>query len=151
MNRPFTGRHMLVLMLAFFGTVIAVNLVMATFAVRTFGGTVVDNSYVASQRFNGWLEEARAQQALGWEAGFALDADRRIVASVAGPNGPLDAAIVSASAAHPVGRSPDLVLAFDALGDGRYRSATPLPEGRWNLRVSIARDGQAIRLIETLQ
>ena len=53
-------------MVAFFGVVIAVNLLMAHYAVSTFSGTVVDNSYVASQEFNGWLGAARAQRALGW-------------------------------------------------------------------------------------
>lgn len=142
---------MVLLMLAFFGTIIAVNLVMATLAVRTFGGTVVDNSYVASQRFNLWLEEARAQSALGWEARFGLDAERRIVAAVADRSGPFDGATVTATAGHPVGRAPDLALAFVALGDGRYRAAEPLPEGRWNLRVTIARGERQIRLVETLQ
>ncbi|MGE0776676.1 MAG: FixH family protein, partial [Sphingomonadaceae bacterium] len=55
MTRSFTGRHMAIILIAFFGVVIAVNFYMARMAIGTFGGTVVDNSYVASQRFNGWL------------------------------------------------------------------------------------------------
>ena len=31
-NREFTGRHMLMVMIAFFGVIISVNMVMATFA-----------------------------------------------------------------------------------------------------------------------
>ena len=41
MKRPFTGRHMAAILIAGFGVVIAVNLVMARFAVTTFGGVVV--------------------------------------------------------------------------------------------------------------
>ncbi len=67
-TKRFTGRHMAAIMFAFFGVVIAVNVTMATFATRTFGGTVVDNSYVASQKYNGWLAEARRQERLGWTA-----------------------------------------------------------------------------------
>jgi hypothetical protein len=59
--RPFTGRHMAMIMIAFFGVVIAVNVLMARFAVSTFGGVVVENSYVASQHFNRWLDEARVE------------------------------------------------------------------------------------------
>ena len=151
MSRPFTGRHMLALMLAFFGTVVAVNLVMATLATRTFGGTVVDNSYVASQRFNSWLEEARVQRALGWEARVALGAERRLEAAITAAGRPLDGAVVTAAAAHPVGRTPDVALTFVALGDGRYRAAAPLPVGRWNVRFTIERGGERVRLIESVQ
>src|SRR5687768_10998939 len=73
---PFTGRHMAAIICTFFGVVIAVNMLMAVLATRTFGGTVVDNSYVASQKFNGWLAQARAQQSLGWQESVRLDSDR---------------------------------------------------------------------------
>ena len=39
-------------MLAFFGVIIAVNVVMATLASTSWTGLVVENSYVASQEFN---------------------------------------------------------------------------------------------------
>src|SRR3546814_4880371 len=65
-RRPFTGRHAAMILIAFFGVVISVNIVMASFALSTFGGTVVDNSYVASQHYNEWLARADAQDRLGW-------------------------------------------------------------------------------------
>ena len=55
----FTGRHMLGIMLAFFATVIAVNVTMAMFASKSWTGFVVRNSYVASQEFNERSEERR--------------------------------------------------------------------------------------------
>src|SRR3546814_3241852 len=61
-RRPFTGRHAAMILIAFFGVVISVNIVMASFALSTFGGTVVDNSYVASQHYNEWLARADAQR-----------------------------------------------------------------------------------------
>ncbi|MFX5562740.1 FixH family protein, partial [Acinetobacter baumannii] len=42
------------------------NAVMATFAVGTMPGTVTDNGYRASQRFNTELEAARVRAAHGW-------------------------------------------------------------------------------------
>ncbi|MER9605989.1 FixH family protein [Mesorhizobium sp. M0243] len=65
-TREFTGRHMLAIILAFFGVVIAVNLTMATLANTSWTGLVVENTYVASQQFNRKAEEGRAQAALGW-------------------------------------------------------------------------------------
>ena len=151
MTRRFTGRHMLVLMLAFFGTVVAVNLLMATLASRTFGGTVVDNSYVASQRYNQWLEQARLQKSLGWSVGLDLDPARFVAATIAAGDWPLDGAAVHAVATHPLGREPEKTLRFAPLGDGRYRSTEPLPDGRWILRLSVERGRSRARLIETLQ
>ncbi|MES0071742.1 FixH family protein [Mesorhizobium sp. M0058] len=64
--REFTGRHMLAIILAFFGVVITVNLTMATLANTSWTGLVVENTYVASQQFNKKAGEGRAQAALGW-------------------------------------------------------------------------------------
>lgn len=63
----FTGKHMLAVMVVGFGIVVAVNFYMASLAIGGFHGTVVDNSYVASQKFNDWMHEAEADKALGWQ------------------------------------------------------------------------------------
>ena len=136
MARPFTGWHMTGILTAFFGVVIAVNLVMATFASRTFGGLVVDNSYVASQKFNGWLSEARAQAALGWTAIVELDNARHVFIHGKLPAG----SVVTAIASHPLGRVPDQALTFTAVGEG-YRSTVPVPAGRFLIRVKVHAEG----------
>ena len=110
MTRRFTGWHMTAIMLAMFGTIIAVNVTMARFAIGTFGGVVVENSYVASQHFNRWLGEARDQQRLGWRVAVAVDATRRVTVTAADPAGPIATAQVSALATHPLGRAPDRTL-----------------------------------------
>ena len=86
MTKPFTGWHMATILVGFFGIVIAVNVYMARAAIKTFGGTVVDNSYVASQEFNGWLAAAHKQERLGWDTRLSLVAGRhvRIEATKAG-------------------------------------------------------------------
>lgn len=147
MTRRFTGRHMLIVMVAFFGTVIAVNVTMAMFATRTFGGTVVDNSYVASQKFNGWLKEAREQDALGWSLGLTLGEDRHPVIVAAAGQTPLSGAVITATAKHPVGRAPDIALTFAEVAPGQFRATQPLPAGRWNIHMEAARDGAVLRRI----
>jgi nitrogen fixation protein FixH len=136
--RGFTGRHMLVVMLAFFATIIAVNFTMAWFASSTFGGTVVDNSYVASQRFNGWLAAGRAQRALGWSAAIDLDARRHVRIAARLPQG----AVLTGTATHPLGRVPEQRLAFVAMGNGDWRSAAPLPAGRFQIRIDVRAAGR---------
>lgn len=143
MSRPFTGRHMTAILLGFFGVIIAVNFTMAALATRTFGGVVVENSYVASQRYNGWLRAARAQERLGWKAKIGLDADRRVSVEVALPG-----SIVTGYAEHPLGREADVPLQFS--GAGRFLSSRPLPPGRWTVHLLVRRGPDQARLIETL-
>ena len=136
---PFTGRHITAIMVAFFGVVIAVNLVMARYASSTFGGVVVENSYVASQHYNKWLKEAEKEQALGWSAQARRRGDGRVEVMLAGaPAG----ATLAGDAWHPLGRMPDQQLTFAAQADGSFVANQPLPAGRWRLRLE-ARAGDA--------
>lgn len=141
---PFNGRHMAAILVAFFAVVIAVNVLMARLATSTFGGVVVENSYVASQHFNRWLDEAQTERALGWSASLARGAGDRVVMTLAGlPAGAVPT--VAAVARHPLGRMADRKLAFAAMGDGRFISTTPLPAGRWRLRMEVHADGHLWR------
>ncbi|WP_299308130.1 FixH family protein [uncultured Croceicoccus sp.] len=139
MTREFTGRHMSVILIAGFGIVMAVNFTMATLAMRGFGGVVVDNSYVASQKFNGWLETARAQDALSWEVAVVRAGDGRMVVTTAGvPAG----ARVSAALRRPLGDPAAFDIAFAGAGPGAFVSTRPVPPGRWIARVSVFAGGE---------
>lgn len=130
---PFSGRHAAILIVAFFAVVVAVNLVMARYATSTFGGVVVENSYVASQKFNGWLAEARREKALGWAAEVSRDAAGGVAVTMSGV--PVTGITLTGEARHPLGRLPDRILTFARLADGRFVSDAPLPKGRWKLRL----------------
>lgn len=138
--RPLNGRTVTMWFVAFFGVVIAVNFFMARQATATFGGVVVENSYVASQEFNHWLDAAAEQQKLGWSAKAARQPDGRVAVTFSGTG---DAAIsLKGDAWHPLGRQPDRVLDFARDAEGRFVSREPLPAGRWRLRLE-AGDGAA--------
>ncbi len=130
---PFTGRHFSVIIVAFFAVVIGVNLMMARAATSTFGGVVVENSYVASQQFNGWLNEAAKEKALGWSAAAGRDRQGRVTVSLRGaPPAGVD---LTAIARHPLGHQPDQILRFQRQADGTFLSQQTLPAGRWRLRL----------------
>jgi nitrogen fixation protein FixH len=135
MTRPFTGRHMAAALVGFFAVVIAVNLVMATQAVRTFGGVVVANSYVASQRFNGWLAEARAQERQGYRAEAHGTPGGTLTVRLRGPGGPRTGAGVTVQAEHPLGRIAGRDFALREVAAGQYVAPHALPPGRWKLRI----------------
>lgn len=146
--KPFTGRHMFAILAAFFGVVIAVNVTMASYATSTFGGVVVENSYVASQEFNRWLAEAEAARALGWSADAIRREDGRIEVTVTGaPPG----ARLSATARHPLGRMPDETLTFESIGAGSFVSNERLARGRWTLRLEVEAGGRAWRHEEPIR
>jgi len=140
-SRAFTGKHMAAVFVGGFGVVIAVNLVMASFAVGSFHGTVVDNSYVASQKYNGWLRQAAASQALGWQAvpHRRTDDGRVVVETLAVPAG----AQITATAERPLGARADRPLTFVAEGKGRWVSRETLDAGRWQVRIAIRAGGKA--------
>lgn len=145
MTRTFTGWHMAGIMVAFFAVVMAVNFYMAAQASRTFGGVVVENSYVASQHYNRWLAEARAQEALGWAARTEVLDDGRVSVVLTGQGKPLDGASVTVTATHPLGRIAPRRLSLEALGGGRYRAAEPLLPGRWQLLIEVQAGGHDAR------
>lgn len=148
--RRFTGRHIAIILVIFFGIVIAVNITMARLAIGTFGGTVVDNSYVASQNFNDWLAQARNERALGWRVAISRDAGGRVVVTASDAAGqPLAGALVTAIARHPLGRRPEQTLNFAPEGQG-FLSATALGAGRWQLVVTLEHGGQAMRVAADL-
>lgn len=132
--KGFTGWHMTGTLVAFFAVVIGVNVYMATNAVGTFGGVVVENSYVASQHFNRWLEADKAQAALGWKVAAVRRPDGYVAVTA---EGPAAGALLSGEARHPLGRMPDRQLAFNPDGKGGYLSRTPLDAGRWTLRLQL--------------
>jgi len=144
MNRPFTGRHMATILIVFFGIVFAVNFLMARLATSTFGGIVVENTYVASQEFNGWLDQAERQRAMGWTATVARDEDNRLAIQL--DNAPHHT-VVTAEARHPLGQAPNRHLTFSPKGDGRFLSQQALPAGRWIVRIT-AQSGETVWRIE---
>jgi nitrogen fixation protein FixH len=148
MTRPFTGRHMAAILVGFFGTVIAVNFTMASYASSTFGGIVVENSYVASQEFNGWLESAAKADALGWQAEASRLPDGRVEIRLTGAP---EATVLSADARHPLGRLPDRPMGFARTGQGRFVSAEALPPGRWTLRIEASAGTEVWRREEALR
>ena len=139
-THTFTGKHMAAIFVGGLGIVIAVNVGMATMAVESFHGTVVDNSYVASQHYNGWLKQAAASKALGWQAIPRRRADGRVMIAAKGP--PADARI-TATAERPLGAREETALTFTPQGKGAWLSRQSLAPGRWAMRIAIRAGGKA--------
>lgn len=145
--RPLTGKHITAIFVAFFGVVIAVNVTMARLAIGTFGGTVVDNSYVASQHFNRWMAKGEADRALGWMTSMTQRGDGRFLVTLRDrTDAPIDAARIVAVARHPLGVEPDRTLTLVETAPGAYASETPLPAGRWQITLTVRHQGRSVRI-----
>jgi nitrogen fixation protein FixH len=131
--KPFTGVHMLIIMVAFFGVVIAVNVVLAVLSSTSWTGLVVENSYVASQEFQGKLDALRSQQALGWthEFSYADGTARLVVTDARGQRVDLGAG-VELQFNRPIGDSQDQTLKMARAADGSYTAGTELKAGAWD-------------------
>jgi len=135
--RQITGWHVFGLFGLGFGIIIAVNLFMAFQAVHTFPGLEVENSYVASQKFDA---QRAAQQALGWDV-RAHRAGDVLRLSIRRDGEPVEALIDQALLSRPTTDAQDRTPAF--VFDGRdYVATVDVPHGNWDLRVRLtAADG----------
>ena len=130
--RELTGRKVLAITVGAFAVIIGVNLVMAYYAVGTFPGLVVRNSYVASQGFN---ERLAAQQALGWTTEATL-IDGHLAIRITTEDGrPAPVATISAVLGRPTTTREDITpdLRYDG---GAFVADVDADHGNWDLRIS---------------
>lgn len=134
-QKEITGRHVLAMLVAFFGVIIGVNLLMAWFANSTWSGLVVPNGYVASQSFDEDLARVRAQEAMGWKVGVSFTEGRVRLTFEDAAGGKIDGLTVTAALKRPVTTSQDQALAFMPMGAGVYSAPARLSPGLWDVAV----------------
>ena len=134
-----TGWHVLAMFVAFFGTVVTVNLFMAFQAVGTFPGVEAKNGFVASQTFE---ERRSAQVALGWDVAADVS-DGVLTLTLTDATGqPAALSELSAIFGHATNVADDQVPDFTYVGQGAFTAPVEASPGNWNLRVSaVAADG----------
>lgn len=142
-GKPLTGRKVLAIVVGCFAVIIGVNIVLAVFAVRTFPGLEVANSYVASQNFN---NELAAQRGLGWDVAAHVEGGHLILAITDAETGrPVQADVVDATLGRPTHVRDDVTPGF-LFANGVYSAPVTLAPGNWNLRlVARAADGTEFR------
>lgn len=142
-QKQLTGWHVLAMLVAFFGVVIGVNLLMAYFANSTWSGLVVANGYVASQSFDKDLEKARAQEALGWKVGFTATDGRIRLTFEDATGAKIDSLAITGDLERTVTDKEDQKLTFSAMGSGVYSAPATLSPGVWEVEIDARGDGVA--------
>ena len=131
----FTGRHMWLLVIGFFGVIIAVNVGMAIVASTSWTGLVVTNSYVASQEFEEKRLAHQDQRAAGWQAVFTYSPGLAKLVVSDGAGNPIDLVSVTLKVNRPVGGHDDQAVVFERAPDGSYGASLRLAAGVWDALV----------------
>ncbi|MBP2449565.1 FixH family protein [Rhizobium leguminosarum] len=143
-SRGFTGWHMLLATSAFFAVVIAVNVTMAVYASSGWSGLVVENTYVASQKFNGKAAAMKAMAASGIEGAISLKGSeiRYDIHEHGGAPAIIDD--VTLNFKRPVGDHEDFSLALRKTGEGRFEADHEVADGDWIVEAISRRNGVVV-------
>jgi len=149
-----TGRHVLIIFIAFFGVVFAVNAVMMRAALTTFSGLEAENPYKEGLAFNRRLADSRAQELRAWsvDASVTRAADGQVAVAVAARDatGGLGGLTGIVRFEWPADRRRDHVAVLADIGGGQYRGGVEaLPPGQWDVVVEFRRDDTVMFLSRT--
>ncbi len=151
MNAPtvITGRKVLVGMVLFFATVLAVNGTFFFFAVKSWPGLVNEKAYENGLTYNRTLDNVEQQRALGWqselELGLASQGQQITVIIVDRDMEPVQDLAVHIVFRRPVNDVEDIELALSETRPGKYAATTELTaRGRWYIQISASQQGEVL-------
>jgi len=145
-----TGRKVLLIFLAFFGTIFAADTFLLTSALRTWSGLEERSAYSAGKRYDAEFAAARAQDARGWSLDVQakrLGADEAslivVVQDRAGQ--PLGGLAAHASFQRPTDKRLDRAIDLVETGAGTYRATLDgVSPGQWELVIDLAQGGERL-------
>jgi nitrogen fixation protein FixH len=137
--KPLTGRKVLFLLVAFFGVVIGVNMIMMQLAIQTLPGTEVDSAYSASLAYEKEIAAARDQNARNWKIDAHIERSGQggatLQVEARDNNGrPMSGLKFQGRFERPTDRRADLPVVLAEVGIGIYRGNTlAIAPGQWDL------------------
>ena len=151
-SRPITGRMVFFMMVAFFGVVIGVNVIMMRLAIQTLPGTEVDSAYSASLAYQKEIATAQAQSSRNWKVEAHVERSGQGGATLqveARDNlgRPMSGLKFQGRFERPTDRRADHAISLAEVGIGIYRgNAEAIAPGQWDLVVEGAAGGQRLFL-----
>ncbi|TVQ30722.1 MAG: hypothetical protein EA356_14885 [Geminicoccaceae bacterium] len=131
------------LFVGFFGVIFVVNGIMVYHAISTFSGVDRRDAYKRGQAYNTILAEARAMEALGWQARVGHEpvnatVGRLIVAVSDATDEPIRDADVRALVKRPTNARMDFETWLVPIGGGAYAAELDWPaQGIWDVLVTV--------------
>jgi nitrogen fixation protein FixH len=137
--KPLTGTKVFLILIAFFGVVIGVNMTMMKLAIVTLPGTEVDSPYAAGLVYEKEISAAHDQAARKWQVNANIRRGTDGVATVqveARDSGgrPVTGLKFRGRLERPTDKRADLPVELGEVGIGIYRgNATAVAAGQWDL------------------
>jgi nitrogen fixation protein FixH len=151
-QRQITGRMVLLMLLAFFGVVIGVNVTMMKLAISTLPGTEVDSAYSASLGYEKEIAAARDQDARHWEVDAHVERANNGVAMLQltardKEGRPVTGLKVAGRFERPADKRADQAIELSEVGFGIYRGRLDaVAPGQWDLVLEGDQGGQRMFL-----
>lgn len=137
--KPLTGRKVFFMLIAFFGVVIAVNMIMMKLAILTLPGTDVDSAYRASLAYEREIVAAHDQNSRNWKVDAdiqrAPDGGATLQVEARDNQGrPMSGLKFKGRFERPTDKRADQPVTLAETGNGIYRGSAPLmAPGQWDL------------------
>ncbi|HMN72147.1 MAG TPA: FixH family protein [Rhodoblastus sp.] len=144
-----TGLHVLAMLVAFFGIVAGVNVVMIRYALTTHSGEVTAHPYEQGIAYNAAIREAREQEARGWKVDGQVtrtpDGKAQVeVAAHDSVGAALTGLAMRALLAAPADVKRDRRVELVETAPGVYRGEAVAPAGVWEFELAASRDDKVV-------
>lgn len=128
-----TGRHVLIAVVAFFGTVFLANGIFLYSALSTYTGVVAQEPYRKGLQYNERIAAAERQDQLGWQADTALVPEQGLSLVLRDrQGGPVSGLFVSGVLGRPSTNQHDQNVTLTEVEPGRYVAPVDgLTPGAW--------------------
>ncbi len=141
--KELTGRHVLIALFGFFGTMLLANGIFLYFALSTFSGLDNPNAYQEGVDYNDRIEAAHRQTALGWAHKVTLTKDGRLELSINDKTGDAVSGLrISGTIERPASDRFTYKLEFKETGLGLYTAQVEnIDVGTWIVALAAAKSG----------
>lgn len=131
------GRHVMIALLIFFGTLFAVNAVFLYYAIGTFNGFETSNAYRKGLNYNERISADTAQLSLGWTPAVRFEPEKKqLRIEITDRSGqPVRGLMISGEIRRPVTDREDRALELHEGMAGIYAADIGLAPGQWSLTV----------------
>jgi nitrogen fixation protein FixH len=145
MTMELNGKHIILMLILFFGAIIGVNTMFIVQSIETFRGEDQHDPYLQGIDFNRTLDERAEQAALGWNA--TLEAVRGAGGAVTveitlhdKKGAALDGLALTGELRHPTDSERDRLLVLRNAGKGTYVATLGhVSPGMWDIIVQSAK------------
>jgi nitrogen fixation protein FixH len=149
-SKGLTGRHVLVIMIAFFGVIFAANGALLYAALSTYSGLVAQDPYRKGLQYNQRIDAAAKQDQLGWQEDARLDGQKFTLFLHDAGHSPVAGLGLSGVISRPSTDRHDVGIQLREVQPGQYVAPLDaLDPGAWivNLEASEAKPGSGQTIV----